>query len=94
MREAAWLGQAAAHPEQPNHRSYKWLDPGHDPAPGWKYVAHLAGDHDAVPTGAEGATQKSLALSLAVHIRGIEKRHTGVERGQEDRNCNAPTGTT
>jgi hypothetical protein len=70
-------------PEQPDQRPDDWLEPGHDPSLRRKDVPGLARDDDLLASRPEGAPQEPLALSLAVHVRGIEKVDARVQRRGE-----------
>jgi hypothetical protein len=89
--EKSWVGaprtaagrRASLQPEEPDHRAHEGLEARHDSL-GRQAIARLAGDDDLVPLALKGAAQQRFALSLAVHVGGVEEVDARVTSGREE----------
>jgi hypothetical protein len=56
-------------------------------APGGVLGEHLADQEDLVAPAGDGLADQLLDRARAVHLRGVEERHPGVEAGAEGAHC-------
>src|ERR1700738_3806815 len=67
-------------PKASNQRLHEWLDTSHELFSRRQAEAEFGRDHYPLPIAAQRRPEESLAFTLGVHVRGIKKRDTFVER--------------